>query len=149
MQVNLNCNQPRPQFGMAFRRPNDAQMNVFTERLFNNASEYTGQIIRKGLKQFDTEQAQLTRFDTRFNAENESMEVIENSTGKVVEKIMNLGTQTGFDTWGDMTYPGRKWIASIFNPKKFLPKEIYLAGELAKKYEAQAIKKENLTKNLF
>ncbi len=149
MQVNLNCNQSKPQFGMAFRRPSSANMNAFTETVIGNAGEYKAQILRKGLRQFDAEQAKLNRYDVRFNALENSLEVIENATEKVVDRYIHFKHQTGLDFFGDMRYPGRKLLARIFNPKKLLPKEFYLAGEKAKQLETQAIKQENLTKNLF
>lgn len=149
MQVNLNCNQSRPQFGMAFRRPSTSEMGVFTDTVIGNAKGYSAQILRKGLRQFDAEQSKLTKFDTRFNAEKKSIEIIENATGKVVERHDHFSTLTGLDIFGEIQYPGKKFFASIFNPKRLLPKEFHLAGEQAKQLEAEAIKKENLTKNLF
>lgn len=149
MQVNLNCNQPRPQFGMAFRRPSTSEMGVFTDTVIGNAGEYSAQILRRGLRQFDAEQAQLKRFDTRFNANEQAIEIIENATDKVIDKYGHFTYQTGLDVFGGIQYPGRKFFASIFNPKRLLPKEFHLAGEKAKQLEAEAIRKENLTQNLF
>ncbi len=149
MQLNLNCNQSRPQFGMAFRRPSTSEMGVFTDTVIGNAKGYSAQILRKGLRQFDAEQSKLTKFDTRFNAKNKSMEIIDNATGNVVEKYDHFEYQTGLDMFGEIQYPGKKLLASIFNPKKLLPREFQLAGEQAKKLEAKAIQKEKLIKDLF
>lgn len=136
MHVNLNCNQPRPQFGMAFRRPNYLEMGVFTEKLTGSADEYTCEIIRKGLRQFCLEQARLKKYDVRFNAKDKSVEIINNATGKVVDKTIEMGKHTGLDMWDEKRFPGRKIFASLFNPKRFLPRELYYAGEQAKKLEA-------------
>lgn len=136
MQVNLNCSQPKPQFGMAFRRPNYSEMESFAKSLTGSADEYTCEIIRKGLRQFCQEQSKLKKYDVRFNAEDKSVEIINNMTGKVVDKTVEMGRYTGFDMFGEMRYPGRKLFASIFNPKKFLPRELYYAGEQAKNLEA-------------
>ena len=59
-----------------------------------------------------------------------------------------MGNQTGFSVFGKMQFPGEKLLARIFNPKKFLPKNIYLAGEKAKIFEAKSIKHEKMINNI-
>lgn len=140
MQVNLNCNCPKPQFGMAFRKPTTPQA---TRAL----AEYAGldkKIGIKGLKQFIDEQRTLTHFDVEFNQENKSVDVIDNFNNKVVSTFTDMGDQTGFSVFGEIQYPGKKLLSRFFEPKKFLPKNLYLAGEEAKDLEATAIKHEKM-----
>lgn len=144
MQINLNCNRPKPQFGMAFRRPETHEIKGFTEYLSWNANEYLQALRRKGLIQFDAEQSKLKRFDIKYNCIEDSIDVIENTTGEVIATFVDSVTKTGLEIPSEKKYPGRKLFAELFNPKRFLPQNLYLAGEKAKALEAEAIKKENL-----
>lgn len=144
MQINSSTNCQKTQFGMAFRKP-------VTPQAKKVLAEYAGldkKIGIKGFKQFLKEQQALTRFDVKFNPESKSVDVIDNINNKVVSSYVYMGNQTGFSVFGEVQFPGEKLLARIFNPKKFLPKNIYLAGEEAKIFEAKSIEHEKMINNI-
>ena len=150
MQVNLNCNQPKPQFGMAFRRPSDSnELKALANMIMDNTNAKMQKIRTKGFKQFENEQELLVRFDISFNPNNNSLEVINNKTNKVIETFPHFANQTGLDIMGETQYLGKNFLTKILNPQKLLPKEFHLASEHAKRLEKDAIEKENIMNWLF
>lgn len=136
MQVNYKNNQQTPQFRMAFRRPNTD--------IIPNASD----LVKKGLKQFELEQKGLKFFDTRYNLHDKSVDVIDIRTGLPTHTYKYTDSVTGLDIKGEINYPGKKLIAKLFNPKRFLPQNLYLAGEKAKDLDIIITKRERLNQTI-
>lgn len=136
MQVNLNTNHQTPQFGMAFRKPETSETaKILAEYIGTKSS-----VCNRGFKQLLKEQKKLTHYDLKFNPKDFSFDVIEKSSNRVISSYNNVfGNSTGFDIFGEPDYPGRKIFARFFNPKKFLPKSLFLAGEKAKTLEKIAL----------
>ena len=75
-----------------------------------------------------------------------SMEIVKKDTGEVVQSFSASPKGiTGLNHFGVVQFPGRKFFAKIFNPKKFLPYNVYEAGETAKIMEKAAIKAEKMS----
>lgn len=133
MKVNFNCNcpKPQPQFGMAFRVPDSKEL----EKLNKYARLSTSEIRQRGMEQFIKEQSKLKHFDISYEPNFDAMAVIDNRTNKVVESFIQTPVSTGYNNFDVIKYPGRKMIAIMFNPKKFLPLNMLQAGEKAKELE--------------
>lgn len=145
MQANLNCNCPKPQFGMAVRKP----QSQITKRLLSEYLNLDKRTNVRGWQQFIKEQDNLLAHDIKIDPLSKSFDVINNTTGKVVESFPSCATDiTGLDHFGRVRFPGRKLFARIFNPKKFLPYNVYLAGEKAKALEKQTLKSIDMANRL-
>lgn len=139
MQVNLNCdcNCPKPQFGMAFRRPEGKDLSKLSDYL--GLSE---EINRKGFAQYIKELKNHTRYDVVYKSATNSMSVIDNKTEQVVSSFCGTPNITGYSHFGAVSYPGKKFITKMLDPKQFLPYNLLLAGEKAQELETAAIAKE-------
>ena len=136
MQVNLNTNHQTPQFGMAFIKPKTIEDTRALAKYIGANSK----VCARGLKQLVNEQKGLVFYDIKYNPKGNSFDIIEKSSNRVVDSYDNVfGNSTGFDIFGETDYHGRKFFARFFNPKKFLPKSLFLAGEKAKKLEKIAL----------
>jgi hypothetical protein len=160
MQVNLDCNKPCPQFG-AFRYAGSKEAaeigkdcasfikNEATKTLFDYIGA-TREVVRRGFKQFKTEQNKLTRYDSIFDWSAKATQVVERETGKVMETFPESPEGlTGLDHFGVVKFPGRRLLARLFNPKRFLPYNMILAGEKAKALEQKALADEKAVNELF
>jgi len=134
----MEINNSTPSFGMALRKPYTTAAETLVDYAnFNNKVNY------RGFKQFKKEMDKLTKYDLVFN-EDKSVNVIENLTGKVMDTFGESPRGiTGLEHFGRVRYPFRKILAKLFNPKKFLPYNIYSAGERAKELEKAALKTES------
>ena len=147
--MNINGNVQSPNFGMAFRKPSGEALTSLTKSIQGSKAK------ERGLKQFIKEQDKLKHYDIVYKQYDDGMKVagiIEKATGTHVAGIEQVGHQTGLDVHGAINYPGRKLIAKLFNPKKLLPKSLYLAGEQAKileKAKATQLKAENFIDQIF
>lgn len=144
MQTNFNYNNQNPQFGM-FRRPKGLTKKIFIGYINPNSEK----LIERGFNQFEKEALKARHFDVEFNPCNWSMNIINKTSGEIVERIGYLGKQLGFDIEGEINYPGKKLFAKMFNPKRFLPKNVYLAGQKVKGLEKQVMKQEKSRENFF
>lgn len=145
MQTNLNCNCPKPQFGMAVRIP----VNKEEQKQIARFLQLNKKTNIRGWKQFKHEQNHVTSHDIAFDPVNNTALIIENRTNKLVEAFGPFREgNTGLHHFGCSKFPGRKLFAMIFNPKKFLPYNVCLAGERAKKLHIETLKKEIDLKNL-
>ena len=143
MQVNLDCNCPKPQFGMAFRRP--------VGKDIGKLSDYLGldkKVNIKGYVQFIKEQSKQTRYDVDYVASTNMARVIDNKTDKVVSSFFEVKNVTGVNHFDGFCFPGEKFLAKLIDPKQFLPYNFLLAGEKAQELEAKAITSEAATKTI-
>lgn len=143
MQVNLNCNCPKPQFGMAFRRPEGKDLSKL--------SDYLGlgeEVNRKGFAQYIKELKNHTRYDVAYKPSTNSMFVIDNKTEQIVDTFCGTPNVTGYSHFGAVSYPGKKFLTKMIDPKQFLPYNMLLAGEKAQERETAAIAKETGIKTI-
>ncbi len=133
MQINLDCNcpKPQPQFGMAFRLPDTKGL----ERLNSYARLATSEVRQRGMEEFIKEQGKLKFFDTAYDPNFDTMFVIDNRTNQKIDSFIQTPMNTGFDNFDSVKYPGRKLLTIILNPKKFLPLNMLQAGKRAKELE--------------
>lgn len=133
MQINVDfyCSKTSPQFGMAFRIPDTKGI----EKLNNYARLATSEVRQRGMEQFIKEQGKLKFFDTSYDPKFDTMYVIDNRTNEKIESFIQTPAITGYSDFDATRYPGRKMLAIMFNPKKFLPLNMLQAGERAKELE--------------
>lgn len=148
MRVNLDCNKPKPQFGML-------QIPKTTHPTYKNFAEILrlqDPVVQRGLREFTAEQAANFRYNVRYT-DNEVIgfprfEVVEQTTKKVIEAFSAIKGITGLEHFGTTKFPFRKKLARIFNPKQELPYGMLLAGEKANKLEIAAIQEELLAERI-
>lgn len=145
MQVNFNCNSAKPQFGMAVRTPKSPT----AKRLLGVFLHLDKKVNLRGWEQLKKEQNKLSLFDIEIDQFTNYANIIDNKTGKIVDNYFPspIGL-TMINSFGSVKFPGRKLFARIFNPKKFLPYNVYLAAEKAKAMEAAALKADNIANKL-
>lgn len=140
MQTNINRIGQNPQFGMAFRMPNNKSELLKLGELVKINTE-TG---KKGFLKFKNEMDKCTNFDIKFCPEKEnSLQIINNSTNEIVDEFWDYG-RTGLDEFGVIKYPGKKLIAKKFHPEKLLPKSFLLAAQRTAELEKEALKNEKI-----
>ena len=100
------------------------------------------EINRKGFAQYIKELKNHTRYDVVYKSATNSMSVIDNKTEQVVNSFCGTPNTTGYSHFGAVSYPGKKFITKMFDPKQFLPYNLLLAGEKAQELETAAIAKE-------
>ena len=155
MRINLDCNRPNPQFGMAFKIKG-LKFQEHSDKIPQETQafmEYTNMIKSKaalrGFMQMNRELAPQTHYDVHFNPQDNSMDVVETATKRVVEHFTESPQGvTGLDHFGVYKFPGRKILAYFFNPRLFLPYNVNLAAERATKLEKEAVHKTKIYENL-
>jgi len=139
--MNINGNAQSPNFGMAFRKPKCVALTHLTESIKGSKTK------QRGLEQFVNEQKKLKHYDIEYKKvdgfDSPRAIIINNETNEAVSFYSLPEHLTGLDEYDKLRYPGRKLIAKLFNPKKLLPKSLYLAGEEAKKLEQAKISQIN------
>ena len=143
MQVNLDCNCPKPQFGMAFRRPEGKNMGKLADYL-----SLDKEINRKGFAQYIKELKKQTRYDVDYIASTNMARVIDNKTDEVVSSFFGVQNVTGYSHLGESFFPAKKFFTKLIDPKQFLPYNFILAGERAQELESKAIASEASTKTI-
>jgi len=152
--MQINNIQSTPQFGMAFKiKGQDIAEAQDKLRFFHGTGAYQRYIAPnfdktciRGHEQLVKEQKQLRHFDVVYDYMDKSMEIVKKDTGEVVQSFSESPKGiTGLNHFGVVQFPGRKFFAKIFNPKKFLPYNVYEAGETAKIMEKAAIKAEKMS----
>ena len=141
MQINLDCNCPKPQFGMAFRKPQGKDLGKL--------SDYVGmekEINRKGFAQYVNQLKNNKRFDVDYVADGNTARVIDSNTEEVIDSFHGSKDITGLEHFGTVSYPGKSLLARIFDPKQFLPYNLLLAGEKAKQLEAKEAERQAVRK---
>ena len=143
--MDIKADSVSPNFGMAFRKPTGKALKSLTEAVEGS------KVKQRGLKQFIKEQKNLKYYDVDYVAYKDGRivsRIINNNKGSVERAYEYIPGYTGLDAYGEQSYPGRKLIAKIFNPKKLLPRSLYFAGEEAKKLEQKKLMEETITKNI-
>jgi len=150
--MQINNVQSTPQFGMAFKvKGEDIARAQDKLRFFHGNSNYVNYAIPnklclKGHTQLVNEQKQLKHFDIVYDYMTGAMEIVKKNTNEVVETFPKSPRGiTGLNHFGVMQFPGRELFAKIFNPKKFLPYNVYEAAETAKIMEKAAVKAEKIS----
>ena len=142
MQVNnVNCNCPKPQFGMAFRRPEGKAMSQL--------SEFVGlekEINRKGFAQYIKELKNFRNYDAEFLPMINTVRVVDAKTEQVKALFPGNSEVSGFNHFSATKYPGRRWITEKFDPEQFLPYNFLQAEEKIEQLEAEALLKNQNTK---
>ncbi len=150
--MQVNNVQSAPQFGMAFKvKGEDIARATDRLRYFPGRSGYVtyavpNKLCLKGHEQLSKEQAKLKHFDIVYDYMTGAMDIVKKSTNEVVETFPKSPRGiTGLNHFGVVQFPGREFLAKIFNPKKFLPYNVYEAGETAKIMEKAALKAEEIS----
>jgi len=137
MISRIDCNKPNPQFGAFKIEPPYQSSKKFVK--------YTGmansRLIQRGYKQVVRMLKDFKHYDVVFNAENNNVSVVKKGFNRVVEVFSESPSGiTGLNHFGVFTFPGRKILAGIFQPRKFLPYNINLGVERATVLEKEAEK---------
>ncbi|MBE7710447.1 MAG: hypothetical protein E7Z93_08395 [Cyanobacteria bacterium SIG32] len=152
--MQINNVQSTPQFGMAFKiKGQDIAEAQGKLRFFHGTGAYQRYAIPefnktclRGHEQLVKEQKQLKHFDIVYDYMTKATEIVKKDTGEVVQSFSESPKGiTGLNHFGVVQYPGRELFARLFNPKKFLPYNVYEAGETAKIMDKAATKAEKMS----
>ena len=156
MLNSINNNQPS--FGMALRKPAQAEMRNFTKLLELNSDTWAyRKLSERGLKQVIKENRN-NPFDIVYNAAENAFSVLNKGSDTVLKTFRPVPAELKI-TVGEGTTAAAENVAKkkepsfakklfkvtnalIFNPKQFLPKELKQANKFAAYAHRNAIKAE-------
>lgn len=130
MQVNLNCNCPKPQFGMAFRKVSVVDVPSF----INYARIDISPIKEKAVRKFIDKQRKNKLLDLKYNAEDDSIMVVDKSDYKSMAPLSVFPNtkRTVLEAKGNGFFAK---IRALFDYRMQLPENMYEAGKYVKNFE--------------
>lgn len=132
MQVNFDCNCPKPQFGR-FLKVNQVDVPSFIT--YTKVEGFANSLKReKALKKLITGQNSNKKFDLRYDAETDSIFLIRNSDGKEVREFKST-KQSKLEALGNGLFAH---IRAIFDKKLLLPENLVDAVKHANYLEKNA-----------
>lgn len=142
--MRVNNYESKQNFGMAFRFKFKEGMAEVSEKYYKYAIKDNATL--RGHKQLCKEQKRLKFVDTVYDSTDNSVSI---KSGLTVHKTIPAyqDGDIGYDNFNG-NFPGKKLLTRIFNPKKFLPRNVYEAGEEAKKLDKK-IHKERIMREKY
>ncbi len=138
--MQISNNNTSPQFGAFLQSASRTNKRILSETL--NLCD--SKIMKRAFNQFKKEQSKVKHYDTIFNPGSKSVYVIDEKKGLVIKEFPYTEGKTGLDISGTENFPVKKLLTKLFNPKKFLPENFYLAGEKAKSLEREFLEREEI-----
>ena len=125
MQVNFDCNCPKPQFGR-FLRVRSIDVPSFVS--YTKVEGYSEGIAReKALRKLLTSQNKNKNYDLRYDANSDGIELIRCSDRSVIRTFKNTG-RTKLEAMGNGFWAR---FRAAFDKRLLLPENLYNAVERA------------------